>query len=127
MIPTETPPRRGFLLAGALLGASAVLLGAFGAHGLEGRLADNLMRAYQKAVDYQFIHALLLLFIGMQAARRPDPWLSRAGGLALAGVLLFSGSLYLMALSGWRGIGWLTPLGGISFVLAWLCLLRVRI
>ncbi|MBF0256496.1 MAG: DUF423 domain-containing protein [Gammaproteobacteria bacterium] len=112
------------MLAGALLGASGVLLGAFGAHGLEGHLPANLLRAYQKAVDYQFTHALLLLFIGLRASQRPDPWLNRAGVFSLAGVLLFSGSLYLLALSGLRGIGWITPLGGISLVIGWLCLLK---
>jgi len=110
--------------AGALLGATAVLLGAFGAHALNDLLEPRLMGAYQKAVDYQALHALALLFIGQLLQTRPNPWLMRAGWLMLSGTLLFSGSLYALALSGYRPLGMITPFGGTAFVLGWLCLLK---
>ena len=104
---------------GAVMLALAVALGAFGAHGLRGKLDAYSMSVYEKAVFYHFIHALGLLFI---------PHLSRSKSadlacwLLMAGILLFSGSLYLLAVTGVRTLGMITPLGGASFIAAWLLL-----
>lgn len=113
---------RIFLVCAALAAALAVVAGAFGAHGLQGRLAPGLLSAYSTAVEYHFYHALGLLAVGVLAERfphvRPIAW---AGWLMLIGMLLFSGSLYAMALSGAR-LGMLTPFGGLAFILAWVLL-----
>ena len=101
-----------------------MILGAFGAHGLRGRLDAYAMGIYEKAVFYQFVHALGILIV---------PLIARAGaltesattwicGLLLAGILIFSGSLYLLALSGVRTFGAITPIGGLSFIAAWFLL-----
>jgi uncharacterized membrane protein YgdD (TMEM256/DUF423 family) len=102
----------------------AVILGAFGAHGLKGRLDEYAMGVYEKAVFYHFVHALGLLIvstlgrIGALSGRAMD-WV---GWLLCAGILLFCGSLYALALSGVRVLGAITPLGGLSFIAAWFLL-----
>ena len=109
---------------GAVLLALAVMLGAFGAHGLRGRLDEYLMGVYEKAVFYHFVHALGILIVsalpktGTIAKSATDPvcW------LLLAGILLFSGSLYLLAVTGTRVLGAITPVGGVAFIAAWLLL-----
>jgi uncharacterized membrane protein YgdD (TMEM256/DUF423 family) len=116
---------RFYLAAGAASGLILILLGAFGAHGLQGTIGSELMSVYKKAVDYQAIHTLLLLIIGQQLQSwEREKWLVWAGGLAIAGILLFSGSLYLLAVTGYRPLGIVTPFGGTAFVLAWACLLK---
>jgi uncharacterized membrane protein YgdD (TMEM256/DUF423 family) len=103
-------------LAGALLAGAAVALGAFGAHALRGILGDQQLGWWQTAVQYQFWHALALLAV---AALRPP----RAGAIAWllgGGLLIFCGTLYLMALTGQRWLGAVTPLGGIAMILGWL-------
>jgi uncharacterized membrane protein YgdD (TMEM256/DUF423 family) len=100
-------------VAGALLMAAAVALGAFGAHGLRARLDAYSMGVYEKAVFYHFIHALGILL----AARVP-----LACWLFLAGIALFSGSLYLLAVTGNRSLGAITPIGGVCFIAAWIVL-----
>ncbi len=107
----------------ALLGLT-VMLGAFGAHGLRGRLDAYSMGIYEKAVFYQFIHAIGILWCRCSPA--PE-MLTESGcawvcGLLLAGILIFSGSLYALALSGVRTLGAITPLGGLAFIAAWLLL-----
>ena len=108
----------------AILLALAVSLGAFGAHGLQGRLDTYSMSVYEKAVFYHFIHALgmlavpLLLRAGLISASAAT-W---TGWLLLAGIALFSGSLYLLAITGTRMLGVVTPFGGASFIAAWICL-----
>jgi uncharacterized membrane protein YgdD (TMEM256/DUF423 family) len=100
-------------VAGALLMAAAVALGAFGAHGLRGRLDAYLMGIYEKAVFYHFVHALGILL----SSRFPVVcW------LLLAGIAIFSGSLYMLALTGNRGLGAITPIGGVCFIAAWVVL-----
>ncbi len=106
---------------GAVAMAIAVAAGAFGAHGLKGRLDEYSMTVYEKAVFYHFIHALGLLIVPLFA--RLD-MLSRNGAarvaiLLLAGIALFSGSLYALALSGIRVLGIVTPFGGVAFIAAW--------
>ena len=100
-------------VAGAFLMAAAVALGAFGAHGLRGRLDAYLMGIYEKAVFYHFVHALGILL----ASRFPAVcW------LLLAGIAIFSGSLYMLALTGNRALGAITPIGGVCFIAAWVVL-----
>jgi uncharacterized membrane protein YgdD (TMEM256/DUF423 family) len=115
-----------FFIAGAFCGGSAIILGAFGAHGLESILSPKMLGTYQKAVNYQEIHALLLLFIGLMEQKNPDPWLRSAGWFTLTGIILFSGSLYLLAITGIPALGWITPLGGLSFIIAWFCLIKIK-
>ncbi len=117
-------PARLFFYSGALLGALTVIAGAFGAHALDSLLEPHLMKTFEKAVDYQGLHALLLIFIGFMGTEHTNLWLHRAGWFALAGILLFSGSLYLLVWSGVKLLGLITPFGGTSFVLAWLCLAK---
>jgi uncharacterized membrane protein YgdD (TMEM256/DUF423 family) len=101
----------------------AVAAGAFGAHVLRARLGPDAMAVYQTAVLYQLFHALGLLCIGLMALPGPrEVACNRAGMLMFAGVVLFSGSLYLLALSGWRMVGAITPVGGILMLGGWLML-----
>ncbi|WP_457673984.1 DUF423 domain-containing protein [Thiolapillus sp.] len=113
---------RLFLLLGALAGFFAVAFGAFGAHVLQPRLDPHLFSVFNKAVHYQGLHALALLFTGLLLRQAPGAGLRRAGWCFVAGMLLFSGSLYALALTGIRGLGAITPLGGLSFLAGWLLL-----
>lgn len=113
---------RTFLLLAAISGFLTVALGAFGAHGLEGKIPESLFTAYQKAVDYQGLHTLALLAVGLWARQQPQRALAVAGAGFIAGIILFSGSLYAMALTGIRSLGWITPLGGLSFLFGWAAL-----
>jgi len=100
-----------------------VALGAFGAHALKSRLPADLLAVWNTGVQYHLWHALGMIAVGLCASIVPDgPWLRAAGALLLAGIVLFSGSLYALALSAPRGLGALTPLGGISLILGWLAL-----
>ncbi|PLX78533.1 MAG: DUF423 domain-containing protein [Desulfuromonas sp.] len=109
-----------FVLLGALSGFIGVALGAFGAHGLEGRLSDDLLRVWNKGVDYQQIHSLALLLVGVLLRGEAASIAHRRAGWAfLLGILLFSGSLYLLALTGVRPLGAITPFGGVSFLAGW--------
>jgi uncharacterized membrane protein YgdD (TMEM256/DUF423 family) len=103
---------------GSIALAVAVGLGAFGAHGLRGRLDAYSLDIWEKAVFYHFIHALGLLVLPLLL--RDSAAANRAGWLLSAGILLFSGSLYALALSGVRMLGAVTPLGGVAFIAAWL-------
>ena len=101
----------------------AVTLGAFGAHGLKGQLTAAALETFQTGVSYQFYHSLGLILIGViLPANKPSAMLSAAGWLMLAGILLFSGSLYLLSTTGIRSIGIVTPFGGLSLIVAWLML-----
>ena len=98
----------------------AVGLGAFGAHGLKDKLSADMLAVYRTGVDYHFYHALGLLALGMIAAHLPESDLVKwSGGLMAAGIVLFSGSLYLLALTGTRWLGAITPLGGAAWIVAW--------
>jgi uncharacterized membrane protein YgdD (TMEM256/DUF423 family) len=110
---------RLLLLAGAAGGLLTVLLGAFGAHGLEGSLPEIHLEWWRKAVDYQALHSLALLACGLLALLHPSRQLLLAGGSFVIGILLFSGSLYLLALTGSRSLGMVTPFGGVAFILGW--------
>jgi uncharacterized membrane protein YgdD (TMEM256/DUF423 family) len=114
---------RSCVLAAGLALAAAVALGAFGAHALRGHLPPEMLGVYQTAVQYHFWHALGLFGVGMLLMRSPDsPALAWAAWLLVAGLVLFSGSLYLLALTGATWLGAATPLGGAAFIAAWLAL-----
>ncbi|MFT5578795.1 MAG: uncharacterized membrane protein YgdD (TMEM256/DUF423 family) [Paraglaciecola psychrophila] len=112
-----------FLLAAAICAMLAVALGAFGAHGLKHRLTVELMAAYQTGVQYHFYHSFLLLVVALLLLQFPGAALFQwTGWLALVGIILFSGSLYVMALTGIKVLGAITPIGGLAFIGAWLLL-----
>jgi uncharacterized membrane protein YgdD (TMEM256/DUF423 family) len=118
-----TAGARLFVALGAALAALAVILGAFGAHALKTRLPPDLLEVYHTAVQYHFWHALGVLAVGLAMQQLPDAgWLRAAGWLLTAGVVVFCGSLYLLALTGARWLGAVTPLGGVAFILGWLAL-----
>jgi uncharacterized membrane protein YgdD (TMEM256/DUF423 family) len=109
-----------FLALGCIAALFAVALGAFGAHALKARIAPELMAVYKTGVEYHFYHALGLILAGLAALRLPESACLRGAGWAmLAGIVLFSGSLYLLALTGISWLGAITPLGGAAFIAAW--------
>jgi uncharacterized membrane protein YgdD (TMEM256/DUF423 family) len=115
---------RLFFALGALSGGLGVALGAFGAHGLRARLAADALATFETGVRYQMYHALALLAVAFALTRWPGSALpSAAGWLFVAGTALFSGSLYLLALTGVRWLGAVTPFGGLAFIAGWVCLL----
>ena len=107
---------------GAALGAAGVALGAFGAHGLKARVSPDLLAVFETGVRYHLVHALALLGVGWAAERWPGALTQAAGWLFAAGILVFSGSLYAMTLTGARWLGAITPLGGLSLILGWVLL-----
>ncbi len=112
-----------FFVLAALSGAIAVAFGAFGAHGLRRHLSAERLATFETAVRYQFYHVVGLLAAGWVTVQRPQAWLGVvAGWLFALGTLLFTGSLYLLALSGRRGFGVVAPFGGVAFLAGWLCL-----
>jgi uncharacterized membrane protein YgdD (TMEM256/DUF423 family) len=114
---------RSCLTAAALTLAAAVALGAFGAHALKSRLAVEMLATYQTAVQYHFWHALGLLGVGVLMMRSPGSRaLTCSAWLLAAGLALFCGSLYLLALTGATWLGAITPLGGAAFIAGWLAL-----
>ena len=113
---------RLFFSLGAASAFVAVAAGAFGAHALRARLDAGALAVFETGARYQMYHALGLLAVGWAAARWPGPWATRAGWLFVLGTVLFSGSLYGLALSGVRWLGAITPLGGVAFLAGWICL-----
>jgi uncharacterized membrane protein YgdD (TMEM256/DUF423 family) len=113
---------RVFATLGAVSAFLAVGAGAFGAHALRTRLSPDLLAVFETGARYQMYHALGLLAVAWMLTRWPGPWPPRAGWLFVAGTVLFSGSLYALALSGIRWLGAVTPLGGLAFLAGWLCL-----
>lgn len=112
---------RYMILLAGLFGSSSVALGAWASHGLKGRLAPEALDIFHTAVHYQQIHALALLGAGLLALYRPSRWVDLSGGLFVLGILGFSGTLYARTL--WDiPVGFITPLGGVTFMLAWLML-----
>ncbi len=117
-----------YLSLGGILAGLGVVLGAFGAHGLKQLVGPETVNTYQTGVQYQMYHAFALLFVGVLYERMPSSLLNWAGILFLSGIVLFSGSLYLLASFkamnkvGVSGIGIITPIGGVLFVIAWLLL-----
>jgi uncharacterized membrane protein YgdD (TMEM256/DUF423 family) len=116
---------------GAILGALAVILGAFGAHGLRARVTPDQLEIYETAVRYHFYHALALVLTGIWADRVGStvmpPGLSSAAAFFIVGIAVFSGSLYLLVASGARWLGAVTPIGGVALIVGWLFLLRAAL
>ncbi|MFZ4456778.1 MAG: DUF423 domain-containing protein [Bacteroidales bacterium] len=115
---------KNILSIAALSGLMCVTLGAFGAHGLKSLLAPEMLTVYETGVRYQFYHTFALLFITLLFQKNESKWFMRSAYLFLAGIVLFSGSLYAMALSGIGGVplrwlGAITPFGGICFIIGW--------
>lgn len=109
-----------WLVLGSLNMAMAVALGAFGAHGLKSRLSSEMLETWQTGVTYHFYHAIGLMLLGLTMAKFGSSTVFRsAGWVMLVGIVLFSGSLYVLCLSGFRKLGMITPIGGVFFILAW--------
>ena len=110
---------RTFFTMGALLAGLAVGAGAFGAHALRDRLTPDMLAIFETAVRYQMYHALALLAVAWATTRWPDSSAVLAGWCFVAGIVVFSGSLYVLALTGVRWLGAITPLGGLAFLAGW--------
>lgn len=113
---------RLFFSVGAFSALVSVAAGAFGAHALRARLTPELLAVFETAARYQMYHALGLLAVAWATTRWPGALAVSAGWLFMVGTLLFSGSLYALALTGIRGLGAITPLGGVAFLAGWVCL-----
>lgn len=112
-----------FITLASLSGMLAVVFGAFGAHALKNRFDDYSMGIWETAVQYHFYHALALLAVGVIALGQPHTALLKSSGwLFILGTLIFSGSLYVLAISGLKWLGAVTPLGGLAFIAGWACL-----
>ncbi|MET0380030.1 MAG: DUF423 domain-containing protein [Spongiibacteraceae bacterium] len=112
-----------YLLISAISGFIAVALGAFGAHGLRQKLSADMLAVYQTGVQYQFYHTLALLAVALLLMTMPpSSFLKWSGNLFAIGIVIFSGSLYVLAISGVRWLGAITPLGGVAFLAGWMCL-----
>jgi len=118
-----------YLLTGSISGALAVALGAFGAHGLKQIVDADAVGTFQTGVQYQMYHSLALLAVAIIFEKFPNKWIKWAGSCFIMGIILFSGSLYLLTAlkatdqTGLTGVGIITPFGGIFFILGWLFLL----
>lgn len=109
-----------FLLISTLSGMIATGLGAFGAHALKTKLeGSGLLQTYQTAVSYQFYHTLALMAVALLMLKVQSQWLTLSGYSFIFGILLFSGSLFLMCFTGVRWLGAITPIGGLGFILGW--------
>ena len=109
-------------MCAGVAGFLGVALGAFGAHALKVRLAPEMLAAFETGVRYQMYHVFALVAVAWAWARWPGRVLMAAGWLFIAGIVIFSGSLYLLAFTGVRALGAITPLGGLAFLAGWLCL-----
>jgi uncharacterized membrane protein YgdD (TMEM256/DUF423 family) len=113
---------RLFLLFAAVSGFVAVSMGAFGAHALKGHLSDRMLQVLQTGVQYQFYHTLALMLVVVLLKHRASRLLAGSGVAFAVGIILFSGSLYVLALSGIHTFGAVTPFGGIGFLTGWVML-----
>ena len=111
------------MMLGALSAAISVAAGAFGAHALREKVEPRLLEVFETAARYQMYHALALFAVAWAASRMPGSLVTASGWLFVAGTVLFSGSLYAMTFTGIRGLGAITPLGGVCFLAGWTCLL----
>ena len=113
---------RFFFIAGSISAFLGVALGAFAAHGLKTKLSPEMFNIFEVGVRYHMYHALALLAVAWASTRWPGGSITAAGWLFLAGTIIFSGSLYLLSLTGLRWLGAITPIGGLAFLLGWLFL-----
>ena len=113
---------RGFLMLAAFFGFTGVALGAFAAHGLKNRLSAEYLAIFHTGVTYQLVHTLALFGVALLAAHLPGRLVTWAGIAFVVGILLFSGSLYVLTLTGISKLGIITPFGGLAFLLGWLLL-----
>ena len=113
---------RGFLMLAAFFGFPGVGLGAFAAHGLKNRLSAEYLTIFHTGVTYQLVHTLALLGVALLATQIPGRLVAWAGACFAIGILLFSGSLYVLTLTGVSKLGIVTPFGGLAFLAGWLCL-----
>ncbi len=112
-----------FITLASLSGMLAVAFGAFGAHALKARLDDYALGVFETAVQYHFYHSFALLAVGILALSQPQTMLLKSSGwLFFTGIVVFSGSLYLLSITGVRWLGAITPLGGLAFIAGWACL-----
>lgn len=111
---------KNFIVIGALLMALSVALGAFGAHGLKNILHEDMLKIFHTGVEYQFYHSLGILIIAFLSYINPSKKVKTAGYLMLASIIIFSGSLYVLTLSGIKVIGAITPIGGVGFIVSWI-------
>ncbi|MCW1928945.1 DUF423 domain-containing protein [Bhargavaea beijingensis] len=119
-----------FLIAGAVNALISVGMGAFGAHGLEGKVSDHYIAIWETAAKYQMYHAIGLILIGILQSRAllgAASQLNWAGWLMLAGILLFSGSLYVLALTQIGVLGAITPIGGVAFMAGWIMVILAAV
>jgi len=114
---------RLFFIIGAILSGLAVAIGAFGAHGLKARLSADMLNTFEVGVRYHFYHALALFVVAWACTRWPSATTTAAGWLFVIGIIIFSGSLYVLAITGIRWLGAITPFGGLAFLAGWLCLI----
>ncbi|WP_454836394.1 MULTISPECIES: DUF423 domain-containing protein [Pseudomonas] len=113
---------RGFLMLAAFFGFTGVALGAFAAHGLKSRLSAEYLAIFHTGVTYQLVHTLALLGVALLAMQMPGRLITWAGASFAIGILLFSGSLYLLTITGISKLGIVTPFGGLAFLVGWVCL-----
>ncbi|EJM03583.1 MULTISPECIES: DUF423 domain-containing protein [Pseudomonas] len=113
---------RGFLMLAAFFGFTGVALGAFAAHGLKSRLSAEYLAIFHTGVTYQLVHTLALLGVALLATQIPGRLITWAGASFAIGILLFSGSLYLLTMTGISKLGIVTPFGGLAFLVGWVCL-----
>ena len=113
---------RLFIRLGAVAGCVGVALGAFGAHALRTRLSSDHLAVFETGVRYQLVHALALVLVGILIARQPARLTTAAGWCFTVGIVLFSGSLYVLTLTGATAFGAVTPVGGLFFLAGWACL-----
>lgn len=113
---------RMFFVLGALSAFLGVAAGAFAAHGLKGRLSLEMLSVFEVGVRYQMYHAFALLIVAWALTKWPSAFMTAGGVLFVIGTILFSGSLYLLSLTGVTWLGAITPLGGVAFLAGWLCL-----
>jgi len=113
---------RFFFIAGSIFGFFGVALGAFAAHGLKAYVDANLLVTFETGVRYQMYHSFALLAVALANTKWPGKGLILSGWMFITGIILFSGSLYVLCLSGVRSLGMITPLGGVAFLAGWLCM-----
>jgi len=120
---------RLFVILGSVVMFLGVAFGAFGAHSLRNYFADHadLLSNYETATRYLMIHGLAILFVAWASVRWPGPLTTASGYLFIAGILIFSGSLFILSLTGIRWLGAITPIGGVAFLAGWFCLIMMAI